>query len=466
MGGFALFIPPIGHFSQPYIKRTISPYLGLAGLLTALAATFLFSRPVGAAPSPILGAIVLDSMTVFFTIVFLLVGLIVNITSLEYMRGDKNQDAYYSLLLLATLGMVLISSSVDLIVLYAAWELMNVSTYTLTCIRKGDPLSNEAAVKLFILSALSSAVILYGVSILFGITGSTNVFTIAQVIKQKQLLFQPFTLVAIVLFVAGFGFKMAVVPFHMWIPDVYEGAPTTIGAFLAAATKGAGFAAAIRVFAVAIIALRLDWNLALAFLALLTMTWGNIAALMQKNFIRLLAYSSIAHAGYILIGVAIPTQVGISGALFHVLNHAIMKSTAFIGAMAVTYKLATSSLDGFNGLGRRMPIVSFNLAIALLALAGVPPLNGFISKLVLFTAAIDGGMTWLAVAGVLNSAFSLGYYGWIIKRMYFDDASEEGRLPEPFAYTSALAITTTLTFLIGIYPEPVLRFTNALVLSR
>jgi NADH-quinone oxidoreductase subunit N len=250
--------------------------------------------------------------------------------------------------------------------------------------------------------------------------------------------------------------KVAAVPFHMWIPDAYEGAPITIGAFLAAGTKNGGFAAVFRVFAVALIALRLDWSGTFAIIAILTMTLGNVAALMQKSFTRLLAYSSIAQAGYILIGLAAAGPLGITGALFHILNHGVMKTAAFIAAAAVYSRISTTNLDSYSGLGRRMPITAFTLS--LFALAGVPPLNGFMSKLVLFTAAVNDQLWWLALAGVLNSAFSMAYYGWVVKRIYFDDPPVMERLSEPRTLVGVLVVSSIIIVVLGLYPGPVLDY--------
>jgi NADH-quinone oxidoreductase subunit N len=374
------------------------------------------------------------------------------------MRGDKNFDTYFGLLLLGTFGMMLVAFSVDLIALFLAWELMNVPSYVLTGIHKDDPTSNEAAMKFFILSALSSALIIYAISLVFGITGTTNIYGVAEGLQTVLPKLNPIALLAMVLFIAGFGMKVAAVPFHMWIPDAYEGAPITIGAFLAAGTKNGGFAALLRVFVVALIALRLDWSGTLAVIAILTMTLGNVAALMQKSFTRMLAYSSIAQAGYILIGLAAPNPLGIAGALFHILNHGVMKTAAFIAAAAVYSRLSTTSLDSYSGLGSRMPVTAFTLTISLFALAGVPPLSGFMSKLVLFTAAVDGGMWWLALAGVLNSAFSMAYYGWVVKRMYFDESSTSGRLKEPASLVAVLVASTVVIIVVGLYPGPIISY--------
>ena len=410
------------------------------------------------APELVYGVLSIDSYSVYFVVVFVGITLLISIASMYYMKENKNLDTYYGLLLLATFGMMLISFSIDLIALFLAWELMNIPTYVLTGIQKDDPTSNEAALKFFILSALSSALIVYAISLTFGITGTTNIYAVANGLSAALPRLDPIALLATVLFIAGFGMKVAAVPFHMWIPDAYEGAPITIGAFLAAGTKNGGFAALIRVFAVALIALRLDWSGTFAVIAILTMTLGNVAALMQKSFTRLLAYSSIAQAGYILIGLAAANPLGITGALFHILNHGVMKTAAFVAAAAVYTRLSTTNLDSYSGLGRRMPITAFTLTIALFALAGVPPLNGFMSKLVLFTGAVDAQLWWVALAGVLNSAFSMAYYGWIVKRMYFDDPPVADRLSEPKILVGVLVISTILIVVLGIFPGPVLNY--------
>jgi NADH-quinone oxidoreductase subunit N len=433
-------------------------YWALLGLfITLIGVTFLIWNGI---PSPelVYGVLSVDSFSVYFTAVFVGITLLIGVASIYYMRENKNLDTYYGLLLLATFGMMLISFSVDLIVLFLAWELMNIPSYVLTGIQKDDPISNEAALKFFILSALSSALIVYAISLTFGITGTTNLYVVGKALGVALPELNPLALLAMVLFVAGFGMKVAAVPFHMWIPDAYEGAPITIGAFLAAGTKNGGFAALLRVFPIALIALKLDWSGTFAVIAILTMTLGNVAALMQRSFTRLLAYSSIAQAGYILIGLAAASPLGISGALFHVLNHGVMKTAAFIAAAAVYSRLSTTSLDSYSGLGTRMPMTAFTLTISLFALAGVPPLSGFMSKLVLFTAAADGQLWWLALAGVLNSAFSMAYYGWIVKRMYFDDPPVVERLSEPRALVGVLVACSITIIVVGLFPGPVLAY--------
>jgi NADH-quinone oxidoreductase subunit N len=275
----------------------------------------------------------------------------------------------------------------------------------------------------------------------------------------------PLALLAVGMFIAGFGFKMGLVPFHMWLPDAYEGAPPTITALLAAGTKKAGFAAALRVIIMGTIALQLDWTLALGVIAVMTMTVGNIAAIMQKNISRMLAYSSIGHAGYILIGLAVSpfTELGIQGTLFHILNHSVMKGAAFIAIAGIVTTLGVTNIDKLKGLGRKMPIISIGLVVSLLALAGVPPTAGFWSKLILFGAALDPGVpswaAWLAIAGVLNSALSLAYYGWIIRKMYFEGETEK-RVVEPKAIIGVMVFSIIFLIAIGVYPDPIIEFTK------
>jgi len=455
---FSTLVPLIQGLSNRLRQRLAVPIWSILGLAITMGGVALILLQGVPQPQLIYGVLSIDSFSVYFTAVFVLITLLIGVASVYYMRENKNLDTYYGLLLLATFGMMLISFSVDLVVLFLAWELMNIPSYVLTGIQKDDPLSNEAALKFFILSALSSALIIYGISLTFGITGTTNLYLVARGLGVALPKLNALALLAMVLFIAGFGMKVAAVPFHMWIPDAYEGAPITIGAFLAAGTKNGGFAALIRVFAVALIALRLDWTGTFAVIAILTMTLGNVAALMQKNFTRMLAYSSIAQAGYILIGLAAPNPMGIAGALFHVLNHGVMKTAAFVAAAAVYSRLSTTSLDSYSGLGTRMPATAFTLTISLFALAGVPPLSGFMSKLVLFTAAVDGQLWWLALAGVMNSAFSMAYYGWVVKRMYFDDPPVQERLSEPAALVAVLVACSIIIVLVGLFPQPILNY--------
>ena len=395
-----------------------------------------------------------DTLGSFFSFIVILVTLFVSITSFDYMKGNPNEHVYYSLLLFTAIGMTMLCFAVDLLVIFVAFELMSLPTFILAGYNKQDKLSNEAAVKFFILGALSSGILLYGISIMFGITGSTNLEVISQSLTSLSPDMLPFVIFSTVSMLAGLGLKLSIVPFHMWIPDTYEGSPTTVSTLLSAATKKAGFASAIRIFAVIFPLFYFDLSLALAIIALVTMTLGNLAALTQKSITRMLAYSSIAQAGYLLIGIVVLpyTNLGLIGLLYHSFNHAILQATAFLAAGLVRLKTSSSSLDSYNGLSKVMPITSFCLALSLLGLAGIPPLNGFWSKLILFSAAVDGGYAWLALAGLVNTAISVAYYLLVIKRMYMDETSIKA-IKEPFIFISVLVFATAIIIVTGLLPN-------------
>src|SRR5439155_1156146 len=462
--GLAILAPAltVGYFLWMLRRVVMTPGVGPRNEIQLHSQLILTAFLV---PLLVFGGFQIDIFTYFFPGVLLLVSLFVAISSLDYMKRDANTAPYFALLLLSTLGMIVLAASMDLVLLYVGWELMSIPTYALTAIKKKDPNSNEAAVKFFVMSALSSALLVFAISLTFGITGSTSLPAIASSLLTLTGDTRSFALIAIVMFVAGFGVKMAVVPFHMWIPDAFEGAPTTVSALLAAGAKMAAFAAAFRVFIVAFGTVNIDWYSTFAIVAIATMTLGNVAALMQKSFTRLLAYSSIAQAGYVMIALAAPitasgSSLGLAGGLFHVLNYSIVKTAAFVAAAAVATKLPLNTLDSFNGLAKRMPQTAFNITIFFLALAGVPPLNGFFSKVMLFTGAVFSPYSWggyLAIAALLNSGFSMSYYGWLIKRMYFDDPADSSRIKEPRAYTSVMWMATALVFIIGLYPDPWIR---------
>ena len=406
-----------------------------------------------------------DLFSSVFAIAMLIVAIITTAGSFNFMRNQSHPPVYYSLILLSTIGMVLVAYSTDLVMLFVAWELMSIPTYVLAGFMKKNPSSNEAALKYFLFGALSSAIIIYGISLVYGLTGTTNIGGVMTGLAQVDPSMMPLAILAVCMFIAGFGFKMGLVPFHMLLPDTYEGAPPTITALLAAGTKKAGFAAALRVIIMGMVALQLDWTLALGVIAVMTMTVGNIAAIMQKNISRMLAYSSIGHAGYILIGLAVApyTELGIQGTLFHVLNHSVMKGAAFIAIAGIVTTLGVTNIDKLKGLGRKMPIISIGLVVSLLAIAGVPPTAGFWSKLILFGAALDTGVpswaVWLAIAGVLNSALSVAYYSWIIRKMYFEGETEK-RIAEPKAIIGVMVFSIIFLVAIGVYPDPIIEFTK------
>ena len=466
LGVAGMAIPVINVIRKERGGSTFYGTIAFAALIISIGFVMYQFYSESIAPAAIFSADVLvdDAFGSFFAIAMLIVSIITVVGSFNYMRNRANPAVYFSLILLSTIGMVLIAFSTDLVMLFIGWELMSIPTYILAGFNKKNPISNEAAIKYFLFGALSSAIIIYGMSLAYGITGSTNIGEVIQGFATLDEDLLPIGLLAIGMLIAGFGFKMGLVPFHMWLPDTYEGSPPPITALLAAGTKKAGFAAALRIIILGTVALNLDWTLALGVIAIMTMTIGNIAAIMQKNLARMLAYSSIGHAGYILIGISIApfSGLGLQASLFHILNHAVMKGAAFIAVAGIVTALAVTHLDKLKGLGRRMPITALGLVISLLALAGVPPLNGFWSKLMLFGAAIDAGSSlwwapWLAVAGVLNSALSLAYYGWIIRKMYFEGETEK-RIKEPASIIAVMIFSIIFMVTIGVYPEPIIKF--------
>jgi len=438
---FAALIASIGYVAYQFLTDNILP-------------SALFSEDV----------LVDDAFGGFFAIAMLIVAIFTTVGSFNYMRKKNYPAVYYSLILLSTIGMVLVAYSTDLVMLFVAWELMSIPTYVLVGFMKKNPSSNEAALKYFLFGALSSAIIVYGISLSYGLTGSTNIGEVIQGYSTLDPSLLPLALLSVGMFIAGFGFKMGLVPFHQWLPDTYEGAPPTITTLLAAGTKKAGFAATIRIVVLGMVVLNLDWTLALGIIAVMTMTIGNIAAIMQKNLARMLAYSSIAHAGYILIGLAVApySPLGLQGSLYQILNHAVMKGAAFIALVGIVTTLAVTNIDKLKGLGRRMPITSLGLVISLFALAGVPPLAGFWSKIMLFGGALEAGSTlwwapWLAIAGVLNSALSLAYYGWITRKMYFEGETEK-RVSEPKSVIAIMIFSIIFLVGFGVYPDPIIKF--------
>jgi len=466
LGTVGISLPIISIARKDRGSNSFYATIALIALIASIGYVALQFATENVLPSALFSEDVLvdDAFGGFFAIAMLIVAIFTTVGSFNYMKGKNHPAVYYSLILLASIGMVLIAYATDLVMLIVAWELMSIPTYVLAGYMKKDPSSNEAALKYFLFGALASAIIIYGISIAYGLTGSTNIGEVINGYATLDSNMVPLALLSVGLFIAGFGFKMGLVPFHMWLPDTYEGSPPTIATLLAAGTKKAGFAASIRVIVLGTMALNLDWTLALGVIAVMTMIIGNVAAIMQKNLARILAYSSIGHAGYMLIGLAIApfSDIGLQGSLFHIMNHAVMKGAAFIAVVGVVIALGSSHLDKIKGLGRRMPITALGLVISLLALAGIPPLNGFWSKLMLFGSALEAGSIiwwapWLAITGVLTSALSLAYYGWIIRKMYFEGETEK-RISEPKSVIAIMIFSIIFIVGLGVYPDPIIQF--------
>ncbi len=395
-----------------------------------------------------------DNFSLFFNMIFLVSTILVVLISMSYLdRGDRKQGPYYLLILLATLGMMLMAAGNELIIVFLGLELMSLSLYVLAGYFRESPASSEAGMKYLLLGAFASAFFLYGIALIYGGTGTTSVPEIAQAITAEDK--SPLLLAGMFLLVVGFGFKVAIVPFHQWAPDVYEGAPTTIAAFISAGPKAAGFAAFLRIFMEALPNLQVEWSSALILLAMLTMTVGNVIAIAQTNIKRMLAYSSIAHAGYVLIGLTAANNDGISSAMLYLLIYCVMNIGAF-GAIILAKTADGESLmiSDYAGLGTRKPLLAMFLSLMLLSLAGFPPTAGFVGKFYIFKAAVGAGHIWLVIIGAVNTAISAFYYLRVVVTMYMREPEEELEF-SPYASTLVigLVIAAVGVLLIGILPS-------------
>ena len=401
------------------------------------------------------GLLSIDAFGIFFKLLFLGAAALTLMMSGPYLAVERTPaGAYCFLVLAATLGMMFMASGVELVTIFIGLETMAVSFYILAGYLKPSARSNEAAVKYFLLGAFSLGILLYGMSLLYGLTGSTSLKGISTALVEQDGANRQLLLLAVVLIVAGVGFKIAAVPFHMWAPDVYEGAPTPITAFISVGSKAASFAMLLRIFVEGLPSMSVDWRLLFEALAILTMTVGNIAAITQTNIKRMLAYSSIAQAGYVLIGVVVGTPRGIAATLIYLFVYAFMQ----LGAFAVIVLLRRQDTIGdelkdFNGLYFRRPGAALAMLLFMLSLGGIPPTAGFMGKFWLFGAAIEAGYVRLAVIGVLNSAVSLYYYIRVVVFMWLknEPAGSEPRMTPALAATIAIALAGTLAF--GIYPR-------------
>jgi len=440
----------------PNGSKSILGYLASLGVLVALGLTV---SSLGTEALVFYDTVSIDALSQFFKIVFLVVALLFTISGIKYTEGNSHTEEFFTLGLFATIGMMFVASANDLMVLFVAFELASLATYALAGFEKKNAKSLEAAMKYFIIGSLSAALMLLGISYVYGATGTTSIPEVAANISA--LTEGPMGIVAVVLLIAGFGFKIALVPFHMWAPDTYQGSPSVVSALLAAGSKKMGIVAALKVFVVALIALQADWQIAFAILAVVTMTYGNVVALNQTSVKRMLAYSSLAQAGYITMAFVVLTPLALGGGIFYALSHGFMKAGAFIATAAVTYMVLSENkdstdpdhIDNFRGLGKRMPVTAMCLTLFVFALAGIPLTAGYMSKFVLFSSTIQSGFAWLAVIAILNSAISLYYYAKVVKYMYFLPTDSE-KVSEPVPYTVAMVIAAVGVLVIGFWSEP------------
>ena len=429
--------------------------IGLIGILVVIGVQTAPLLDANANLQPALGNMVrIDLTAQLFRIMFVVAAALTCLISIDF-KPLKQGGEFYGLVIFATLGMDLMATANDIIMLYVALETTSISLYLLAGYLRESPRSSEAGMKYFLFGAFTSTILLYGLSLLYGFTGHTQYGQIVAALTALGPAATLPTIVALIMVLVGFGFKVAAVPFHMWTPDVYEGAPTPITAFVSVASKAAGFAVLVRVFLLVFAPVQGQWIGIISGLAVITMTLGNLLAIPQRNIKRLLAYSSIAQAGYVLIGVAAVGNFGVAAVLFYLAAYVLTNIAAFIVVEVVTNQLGTENLYEMAGLSRRSFGLALGLMLAMLSLGGVPPLAGFFAKFYIFQAAISAGLVWLAVIGVLNSIVALYYY-LVVIRVIFVDRSEGDETPAgmPFTLRAGLTVTSLGILIMGVLAAP------------
>ncbi len=448
---------------QKNLLRSVS----LAGLVIAGGVTVAMW---GGNYSPLFNdMLAVDNFALFFKMLFAGIAFLVILASADYVeKFSRFQGEYYALILLSTLGMMLMAATADLISLYIALELTSISLYVLVGFLK-DRKSTEASLKYLLLGAIASAVLLYGMALVFGFTGQTQLGAIAQSIQSMSLdniLASPALLMGIVMLIAGFGFKIAAVPFQMWVPDVYEGAPTPVTAYLSVASKAAGFALILRVFYSAFGIpewLSMNWGTVFAVLAVISMIIGNVVAIPQTNIKRMLGYSSIAQAGYLMVGLATlgfassSSIQGQSGILFFLASYSLTNLGAFIVVITISNKIDSDMIADYSGMGKRAPVLALAMTLCLISLIGMPPAAGFMAKFYIFSAAAQNDLLWLVIIAVLNSVISAYYYLRVVKVMWSGEAASQEKVPSSGAPRLALFLCCLGVLLLGIIPGLVIR---------
>ena len=435
--------------------RASKVHLATVALLGVVAALLTSLAAWGGRGRGFRDMVILDNYALFFHVVICYGAALIVLLSIDYLRRSGVESGeYYALVLFSTSGMLLLTSASDLIVVFLAIELMSLSLYVLSGLFKRRRQAGEASMKYFLLGAFASAFLLYGIALLYGATGTTSIDRIAAAAAAAP--HDTLLIAGLGLLLVGFGFKISSAPFHMWAPDVYEGAPTSVTALIATGSKAAVFAVLVRLLLSGVRAVQADWTAVLWVLAALTMTLGNVVAIAQSNLKRMLAYSSIAHVGYMLVGLAVGGAAGAGAVLFYLLAYTFTTAGTF-GVITLCVRAGEEAVDvrDYAGLGRRHPVLAFALALLLLSLVGIPPLAGFVGKFYLFGAAVRAGFVWLAVLGVLNSAIAAYYYLRVIVTMYMQEPDEQSASVAPsFAGGLALTIAVIGVVLLGLMPAP------------
>lgn len=444
-------------------SATLMGWLALVGVVLAGAASLYYW---GDTVPTFQGMVAADGYGLFANVLFLLAAGLAILMGLEAVRRFDLPAEVFVLILIATLGMMLLGSAVNLVAVFLALEILSIALYVLTASERDEWRSLEAGMKYFVLGGFASAFLLFGIAMIYGATGTFSLAVVGtQGAAVGALRDAPLLAAGLVFLLIGFAFKVALVPFQMWTPDVYEGAPSLVTAFMSAGAKAAGFVALIRILETAFPYWRLEWGWALAVIAVLTMTWGNLAALGQRSVKRMLAYSSIAHAGYIVIGVAVAAHTGYASVLFYLICYTLMNVGAFAALLAMGRKGALNEdLDDYAGLIRRKPGLALAMALFMLALAGIPLTAGFLAKLYVFSAAVVEGYAWLAAVALVNAVISAYYYLRVAARMFFGEARADAtpvRVSAPLGVV--LALTALATVFLGVYPTPLLELIQAAI---
>jgi len=430
-------------------------------LVTLVATAGLLATFIGVDTTASRGLLAIDGFATFFKFIFLVTAFVTALMSPSYLKVEGVRSGeYYFLILCATLGMMFMASGVELITLFIGLETMAVSFYILAGFLKPNQRSNEASVKYYLLGAFSTGVLLYGMSLLYAVSGSTNLAEISSSLGGSPS--SGLVSLALILVAAGMAFKIAAVPFHMWAPDVYEGAPTPVTAYLSVGSKAAAFAMLLRVFVEGLPALINDWQVMFSWLAVLTMTLGNIAAITQSNTKRMLAYSSIAHSGYVLLGIVAGTSRGWTAAMVYLSVYVFMQLGAFaIVTMLRRHDVVGDELKDLSGLYFRSPLAAIAMLVFMLSLGGIPPTAGFMGKFWIFSAVMDQGFVTLAIVGVVNSAISLFYYIRVVVFMWIKEEVSGSEISLGPAMATAIVITLVASILFGIYPQPLFEHAQA-----
>jgi NADH-quinone oxidoreductase subunit N len=436
-------------------NKTLLVFISLVGLLMTAISAFA-KNPIPAYSFN--DSYIVDHLSLFFICIFTISSALAILLSVEYNeREGIRAGEYYALILFCTVGMILLASSTDMIMIFLGIEIVSICLYVLAGIRRGNLASNEAALKYFLLGAFATGFLLYGMTLVYGSTGSTNLFEIADFVKNPEAQSNPLLLMGLVLLIIGFGFKVASVPFHMWAPDVYQGAPTPVTAFMAVGPKAAAFAAFFRVFAEAFPEMAPSWEVLLSSIAVLSMFFGNLGAIMQTNIKRMLAFSSISHAGYILMAVIAKNSLGASSLLFYMLAYAFTTFGIF-GIIILLGRKGEENLEieNYSGLAYKHPIIALSMTVFLLSLGGLPPFAGFIAKFYIFSAAVQEGLITLVIIAVLNSAISFYYYLKVVVFMYMKESEAEFRISLTPLTLFVVFVGVIATVSLGIFPGSII----------